>query len=31
LRSAYHDIPRVIPEIRAFLMPGRVREAKGQP
>jgi uncharacterized protein len=31
LRAAYHDIPRVIPEIRAFWMPGRVHEAKGQP
>jgi uncharacterized protein len=31
LRSAYHDIPRVIPEVRAFWMPGRVREAKRQP
>lgn len=31
LRSAYHDIPLVIPEIRAFWMPQRVREARGQP
>jgi uncharacterized protein len=31
LRSAYQDIPLVIPEIRAFWMPGRVREAQRQP
>jgi uncharacterized protein len=30
LRSAYHDIPLVIPEIRTFWMPERLREAKGQ-
>lgn len=31
LRSAYHDIPLVIPEIRTFWMPERLREAKGKP
>lgn len=30
IRSAYHDIPLVIPEIRTFWMPERLREAKGQ-
>ncbi len=30
LRTAYHDIPLVIPEIRTFWMPERLREAKGQ-
>ncbi len=30
LRSAYHDIPRVIPEIREFWMPQRVAEARVQ-
>jgi uncharacterized protein len=30
LRNAYHDIPLVIPEIRTFWMPERLREAKGQ-
>jgi uncharacterized protein len=31
LRSAYHGIPLVIPKIRDFWMPQRVREAKSQP
>lgn len=31
LCSADHDIPPVIREIRAFWMPSRVRQAKGQP
>jgi uncharacterized protein len=30
LRSAYHDIPPVIPAIREFWMPQRVRDAKTQ-
>jgi uncharacterized protein len=30
IRSAYHDIPLVIPQIRTFWMPERLREAKGQ-
>jgi uncharacterized protein len=30
LRTAYQDIPRVVPAIREFWMPERVREANGQ-
>jgi uncharacterized protein len=30
LRTAYQDIPHVVPAIRAFWMPERVREANGQ-
>ncbi|MDQ2765023.1 MAG: UPF0149 family protein [Pseudomonadota bacterium] len=30
LRTAYHDISRVIPEIREFWMPQRVRDANSQ-
>jgi hypothetical protein len=30
LRSAYHDISLVIPEIGTFWMPERLREVKGQ-
>ncbi len=30
LRSAYHDIPLVIPQIREFWMPQRVKETKTQ-
>ena len=29
LRTAYHDIALVVPAIRAFFMPERVREANG--
>ena len=31
LRNTYHDIPLVVPAIREFFMPKRVREANGQP
>jgi uncharacterized protein len=30
LRSAYQDIPLVIPKIRDFWMPQRVRQTKSQ-
>ena len=30
LRTAYQDIPRVVPAIREFWMPERMREANGQ-
>lgn len=30
LRTAYHDIPIVVPAIREFWMPQRVREANTQ-